>query len=113
MLASFLVYLKPHTVARISRHAGRSLHGLFMNLVAQANAELADRLHSPMPAKPFTVSTLLGRFERDGRNKLAVPDQIYGVRYTVLSDDVFAALSRILLDKYLYGQTVDIANPPF
>jgi len=66
-----------------------------------------------MPAKPFTVSSLLGRFQRDGRQQLAMPDQTYRVRYTVLSDEVFAALSRILLDKYLYGQTVDIDDQPF
>ncbi|MFQ5813175.1 MAG: CRISPR-associated endoribonuclease Cas6 [Anaerolineae bacterium] len=113
MLASFLVYLRPNNLAHLGRHLGRSLHGLLINLLADANPELADRLHSPMPIKPFTVSTLMGRFSRDQGRPIATPDQVYRVRYTVLTEDVFAGLSQILLGRYLYEQPVEIDGHPF
>jgi CRISPR-associated endoribonuclease Cas6 len=113
MLASFLIFLKPKALAPVGRTLGRSLHGLFMNLVADANPPLADQLHRPMPVKPFTVSMLQGPLLRRGGQRLASPDEVYRVRYTVLADEVFAALSHILLDKYLYHEPVDIDGQPF
>lgn len=113
MLASFLVYLRPAGLVHLSRHLARSLHGLLINLLADASPELADRLHSPMPIKPFTVSTLLGRFTHDQGRPIATPDQLYRVRYTVLTDEVFAGLSQILLGRYLYQQAVEIDGHPF
>jgi len=113
MLASFLVFLKPKALAPVGRTLGRSLHGLFMSLLADANPKLADRLHSPMPIKPFTVSMLRGRLLCQGNQRLASPDEKYWVRYTVLAEEVFAALSHILLGKYLYQEAVDIDGQPF
>jgi len=113
MLASFLVFLRPKALATLGRTIGRSLHGLFIRLVADASPELADRLHSPMPIKPFTVSMLRGRLLRQGDQRLASPDEVYQVRYTVLAEDVFAALTHVLLGKYVYHEPVDIDGQPF
>jgi CRISPR-associated endoribonuclease Cas6 len=113
MLASFLVFLKPKAPAPLGRTLGRSLHGLFINLLADANAELANRLHSPMPIKPFTVSSLRGRLVRQGDQRLASPDETYRVRYTVLGEDVFNALAHVLLGKYLYQESVSLDGQPF
>ena len=77
VLASFLITLRPTGPAPLGRHLGRSLHGLLINLLADADPALADRLHSPMPIKPFTVSTLLGRLSREGGRPVATPDQLY------------------------------------
>lgn len=113
MLASFLVYLRPTNQAPLSSHPGRSLHGLFINLLADTDPELADRLHSQMPNKPFTVSSLMGRFARDGSRQIVTPDEVYRVRYTVLTEEIFAGLSQTLLNRYLYGQAVEIDREPF
>ena len=113
MLASFLLYLRPSHPAPLGRHLGRSLHGLFINLLADANAELADRLHNPMPFKPFTVSTLMGAFSHNRGSKTATPDRLYRVRYTVLSEQVFAALGRALLERHLYRRSVEIDGQSF
>lgn len=113
MLASFLVFMKPKALALLGRTLGRSLHGLFISLLADANPRLADRLHSPLPIKPFTVSTLQGRLLRQGDQHLASPDETYRVRYTVLAEDVFAALSHTLLGKYLYHESVSLDGQPF
>lgn len=113
MLASFLIFLKPKALTTLGRTIGRSLHGLFMSLVADASPKLADRLHSPMPIKPFTVSMLRGRLLRRSDQRLASPDETYQVRYTVLTDDVFAALSHVLLGKYASHETVFLDGQPF
>ena len=113
MLASFLIFLKPKTLASLGRTLGRSLHGLFISLLADVSPALADKLHSPMPIKPFTVSMLRGRLLRQGNQRLALPEETYQVRYTVLAEDVFAALSHILLGKYLYHETISLDGQPF
>jgi len=113
MLASFLIFLKPKALAPVGRTLGRSLHGLFMSLLADADPKLADQLHRPMPVKPFTVSMLRGRLLRRGDQRLASPDEVYRVRYTVLADEVFAALSNILLGKYFYHDAVYLDGQPF
>lgn len=74
MLASFLVLLRPKTLALLGRTIGRSLHGLLINLLADASPALADRLHSPTPIEPFTVSMLHGRLLRQGDQRLASPE---------------------------------------
>ncbi|MFQ6059156.1 MAG: CRISPR system precrRNA processing endoribonuclease RAMP protein Cas6 [Anaerolineae bacterium] len=113
MLASFLVFLRPKALAPLGRTIGRSLHGLLLDLIRQASPELAQRLHGDTPIKPFTVSMLRGRLLRQGDQRLASPDETYQVRYTVLAEDVFAALSHVLLGKYLYHETVSLDGQPF
>lgn len=113
MLASFCVLLTPEVPTPAGRSIGRSLHGLFFSLIAQANPELAGHLHDDDGLKPFTVSTLKGRWQRDGREATAIPGETYVVRYTVLTDDVFNALAQILLGKYTFDQPVEINGNPF
>jgi CRISPR-associated endoribonuclease Cas6 len=113
MLASFLVFLRPLNIASLGRTVGRSLHGLLLELIRQVSPALAGQLHADAPIKPFTVSMLQGRFVQHAGHTCASPDQTYRVRYTVLADDVFAALSHILLGKYLFKETVDLDGQPF
>lgn len=113
MIASFLITLRPTHPAPLGRHLGRSLHGLLMNLVAGANPDLAERLHGDQRVKPVTVSALLGRFNREGDRVVAMPEERYTVRYTVLTDEVFAALAQILMARYLGGQLAHIDGQPF
>jgi CRISPR-associated endoribonuclease Cas6 len=113
MLASFLVYLRPANLAHLGQNLGRSLHGLFFELVRQARPDLADQLHQGHGLRPFTVSSLQGKWTWQDNQRLAVPEEDYRVRYTVLTEEVFAALSNILLGKYLYQEPVDIDGQPF
>lgn len=113
MLASFVLYLRPEALAPLGRAIGRSLHGLLMSLLADANPKLADWLHGPMSTKPFTVSMLRGRLLRQGDQRLASPDETYQVRYSVLADDVFTALTHILLGKQASGEPISLDGQPF
>jgi len=113
VLASFLIFLKSQALAPLSQNLGRSLHGLFFELVREARPELADQLHRGHGLRPFTVSMLQGKWTWESNQRLASPDEVYRVRYTVLTEEVFAALSHILLGKHLYREPVDIDGQPF
>lgn len=113
MFAAFVVSLRPANAATIGNAVGKSLHGLLFNLITQKDPALAQQLHTPNQRQPFTVSTLRGRFKRDGLRNGVSPDQVYSVRYTTLSDELFNALSHILLGKYLYRGTVTLDGVEF
>jgi CRISPR-associated endoribonuclease Cas6 len=113
VFAAFVVFLRPTVAATIGNAVGKSLHGLFFNLITQKDPALAQQLHIPNQRQPFTVSTLRGRFRREGLRNGVSPDQVYSVRYTTLSDELFNALSQILLGKYLYRGTVTIDDVEF
>jgi CRISPR-associated endoribonuclease Cas6 len=113
VLASFLVFLRPRSLAPLGRTVGRSLHGLLLDLVRQADPALAEALHAEAPVKPFTVSMLEGRFVSRGGRLHAAPEEAYRVRYTVLAEPVFAALGHVLLGKQLYRQPVAVDGVPY
>ena len=108
MLASFLVMLRPRQAAPIGRNTGRSLHALLLNMIRQVDPALAEALHAEARVKPFTVSMLQGRFSERGRRRWVRPEEVYRVRYTVLSDAVSTALGYILMEKQTYREPVMI-----
>ena len=60
----FIAAVIPLTVqtapaSKTARFFGRQTHALFLDLVARADAALADALHEPRSDKPFTVSNLI------------------------------------------------------
>jgi len=113
MFASFIVSLRPAAQAPIGNSTGKSLHGLFFNMLEQQDATLASRLHEDNAARPLTVSPLRGRIKYEGDQRIVTPDQMYWVRYTTLSDELFNALSKILLGKFLYRDCVKLDGAEF
>lgn len=113
MLASFVIQLRPRTLAPLGQTLGRSLHALLLRLISEVDPDLATVLHAEAKVKPFTVSMLQGRLiQRDGR-QLASPDERYRVRYTVLSDPIFSALSNTLLGKLMVQEPVRLDGSLF
>jgi CRISPR-associated endoribonuclease Cas6 len=113
MFASFVVSLQPTATGEIGHSVGKTLHGLLLNLIGEHDSALAGCLHADAPAKPFTVSPLRGKIKREGNRVLVSPDQTYSVRYTTLSDELFNALSQILLGKFLYRGQVTLDGAEF
>ena len=58
-------------------------------------------------------STLLGAFREVGGVRTAVPDESYRVRYTLLTDEGIAALSQVLLARYLERRPFTTGRQPF
>lgn len=113
MFASFVVTLRPTQTASIGNSSGKSLHGLFFKMLEQQDRALAERVHAESDFKPLTVSPLRGRLKPDGLRHIATPDQLYWARYTILSDELFNALSKILLGKFMYRDSVTLDGAEF
>jgi len=67
---------------------GRAAHALLLNVVRQYDLPLAARLHEAQETRPFTVSTLLGRFPQGQLDR----QQPYALRLTALQPDLAAIL---------------------
>ena len=113
MFASFIVHLRPLEISPLGRTLGRSLHGLLLRLISQSDPHLANALHSDISPKPFTVSMLRGRLVRHHGSLCATPEELYRVRYTVLTDETFNALGHVLLGKLVEQAPVEIDGKPF
>ena len=113
MLASFLVYLRPHEPAPMDRHVGRWLNGLFYHLVQEADAGLSAEMHHQLKVKPFTISTLQGRMREVRGVRCAVPEEEYCVRYTVLTEVLYRSVARALVGRYLERRPVRLNEHQF
>lgn len=113
MFASFVVTLRPTVAATLGNATGKSLHGLFFSLLEQHDRALFEQVHAAHQLRPLTVSPLLGEFTREGFRRRVSPAQVYLVRYTTLSDDLFNALSKILLGKFIYRGKVTLDGVEF
>lgn len=66
----------------------RAGHRLLLDVARQADPALADRLHNAPGLRPFTVSTLIGRFPHGGLDESG----LYRLRFTALQADLAAIL---------------------
>ena len=87
-LLSLLLTLRPMPEAcqaPVPDWWGRAAHALLLEVVRRADPPLAERLHEDNGGpRPFTASTLLGRFPRREGLPYLDPDQTYTLRLTAL-----------------------------
>lgn len=90
MLYSIVLKLVPTREATVRATMGNQAHAAFLRTVRESDPALADVLHLPnLPARPFTVSPLLGVGRaRDGLLRLS-PQRDYFLRFTVLYPPIF------------------------
>jgi CRISPR-associated endoribonuclease Cas6 len=69
---------------------GRAAHALWLDVVAQLDPALAQILHDGSDLRPYTLSTLMGRFPH-GR---IAADETYRLRITTLNQELSALLAR-------------------
>ena len=96
MLASIVVYLESEVTHPLSPSIARSVHGLFLKLLREGNIDLAKELHDKQGVKPFTISTLYGKFGRTSIQRLIVKDFEYWIRFTLLTEDSFKTFSKVI-----------------
>jgi len=82
--------LKSQGEATISPTQGHHAYALFLNLFRQSGREMADQLHESAAIKPFTVSSLQGKFQRSGKSVEVIPGADYSLRLTFLEEDLFS-----------------------
>lgn len=113
MLISLVVLMQPQVPTPLNRNVARAMHGLLYALVAESDAALAQELHEGIGQKAFTVSPLLGEFERLGERHQAVPGRVYQVRFTAYEPRISAALIRSLDDRQRQGKGLSVRGQTF
>jgi CRISPR-associated endoribonuclease Cas6 len=92
-LLSLVITLTPATEAQPEGHApawwGRAGQALLLEVVREADATLAQALHDEINLRPYTASSLVGKFARGE----PLPGQSYQLRFTSLTSQ----LSELLL----------------
>ena len=72
---------------------GRAVHALWLNVIEQTDAELAQRIHDGSDLRPYTLSSLMGRFPQ-GR---ILADEGYRLRITTLTPELSALLAEAIV----------------
>ena len=69
---------------------GRAVHAMWLDVVHQLDAPLAQMLHDGSMLRPYTLSSLLGRF---GEGRI-MADETYRLRITTLQEEMSDLLAR-------------------
>lgn len=89
---------------------GRAAHSLLLRSVASIDPSLAESLHAESELRPFTASTLMGRFPEHRLD----PSGTYMLRLTALNQTLAGALIACSQTGLLSpGQVVDLDGIPF
>jgi CRISPR-associated endoribonuclease Cas6 len=112
-LLSLVLTLTPIDIdparSEFPRWWGRASQAALLDVVRQANPALAENLHAESALRPYTVSNLMGRFERGKGAPL--PGQTYWLRWTALSAEVAAEL--LSFAERANGAGLDLDRIPF
>jgi len=99
MLASITVHLFPVEKAMLPPTMGHYVHAAFLDISRQMDDKIAERLHQDLPYKPFTVSPLQGRFDKQGKGRISIrAGTECWIRFTILEDHLLSAVVRFFLD---------------
>jgi CRISPR-associated endoribonuclease Cas6 len=101
LLYSIVLVLTPTRRTTVRATVGDQAHAAFLRTVQESDPALAEALHFPnLPARPFTVSPLLGVGPaRDGQVDLS-PELDYFLRFTVLYPLIFERF----MARFLHGE---------
>ena len=113
MLASIIMHFRPLEKARLGKTPERSLHALFLELVREADEEIAAKLHKAASLKPFTVSPLRGKLTWQDERPLVSPEETYKVRFTTLSEEALAPFNYSVTGHYIYKRPLTLDGVPF
>lgn len=82
-----IVYtISPTQATNVPSSIGRAAHAAFLRLIRDADPDLAARIHDDDGVKPLTVSNVIGLGA--GKFTRVEPDRRYGLRVTLLTDDL-------------------------
>lgn len=97
MLYSVIVNFKAQADAIVSPTLGYHAYALFLDILRQSNETMAQKVHDLQGQKPFTLSPLQGRIQRYKSSMKVIKDEIYWIRMTFLTDDIFSYYLEALL----------------
>lgn len=94
MPISTLLSLIPETDVVLPLTTGHHVHAAFLTILRDSDPDLAKMIHAQSANKPFTVSPLIAKGERRGRQLHIRADTDCRLRFTFLEDTLFTAFGR-------------------
>jgi CRISPR-associated endoribonuclease Cas6 len=94
-LYALVLRMRPQDGQALPEVRGQGLHGLFMELVRQADPERSHLLHAEALSKHFTVAAL----SRDGGGDRRRRRRVLEMRVTLLEQELFQPVTRALLEQ--------------
>jgi len=105
--------LEPTASATVPAFLGRAVHAWFLDQVRQADAQLAQKLHTPHKPRPFTLSPLWSPSSRPHRNTMSLSTgQTCYLRMTSIETDLSHRLLNDFAPRWT-NSTVYITGVPF
>jgi CRISPR-associated endoribonuclease Cas6 len=98
-LYSIVLKLKPESNCLLNSYTGYFSLAIFMYLLKMCDEEDANYFHEKNDLKPFTVSGLLGNFQKFEGKNLCLTGKYYFLRFTFLNEKLFAKFINFLLEK--------------
>ena len=97
MPISTLISLIPETDVRLRPTMGHHAHAAFLSILRKSDPNLAETLHAQSTQKPFTVSPIVAKGRRYGKQLHIRAGTDCKLRYTFLDDAIFTAFGRAFL----------------
>lgn len=92
MIGAVVYRLRAEGAARVPVFHGRWLHGLFFKIMEEYSPELSAYVHEALTVKPFTVSLLKQRQEKEeGGYRAVAKGEALRWRVTALQEDILQA----------------------
>ena len=82
MLVSWVITLQPEEAVTVPIDLGRATHSWFLSQLRRADPALAEQLHEPHAARPFTISALQGTGPGSQGQVALTPEREYWLRVT-------------------------------
>lgn len=98
MPTSTVIRLFPTEDVFLPPTMGHYAHAAFLDILSRVDPEAAGKIHAMPGQKPFTVSPLQGKFERQGDKVLIRQGSECWLRVTFLDDKLFSPFSRYFLE---------------
>jgi CRISPR-associated endoribonuclease Cas6 len=113
VLTALVLTLKPTTAATVPEFLARAAHAWFLDQISQLDPQLAQRLHQPNRARPFTVSSLWCPTLRpeDGSLRLS-PERRCHLRITSVEAALSSRLMNTLARRWT-STTLHLTGVPF
>ena len=111
MFYSIVIKLTPVNDFFLPIYTGHFTYALFLNIANKANPNLAKILYKENEIKPFTVSGIIGKFEKRENSLYLSKNNEYYIRITILDSSVFSPIISILLDNNF--REIDIGKEKF
>lgn len=113
IFVEFLSYLKPIRNHYLPQSTGKSLYGFLLGTIRRIDPALSKIIHDYSGPKPFTVSRLIGSFERRDGQIIIDSEKKYCVRFTSMSDIISKAIIEALSPTFAKGDSVYLWGEEF